>query len=399
MRASSACASSSRNDSRQVRVDLEGVAQSELPVRQPGLLGERLVQQLADRHRVGGVHSVRGGQVVVLAGVDDDPGPGVHLAGESLVHEGPDRVDVPEQDPVHRVVEHHVQPVQPGQGGDLRHAQPGCVVGQPHVPADLAADLVQSRPHQPEVLAGGVGAGVALPGGALRHVVEQALPGRADHRDHVRPGPRGGLRLRDVLVDVAGGHDQVDPGPARRVAEAVDQPLTPGPGPVDPAHPRRHRHPGRPTGPLGVPPGRDPEGDPAAALPRDRRLLRQGEQVGGLAPAQGVPHRQRDAVLQPYLGPDRVGQVVHPGHPVRVRPGQAGQAQRRPLHRDRAVGPGKADDGPDRAAGQPARGPHRRRVQLYRGNRRHGVLRSGVSAIQIADPRKSSRVGRLQTQV
>ena len=131
---------------RHVRVDLERVAEAELPVLEPGLLGEVLVEQLADGDRVRLVDGVGGGEVVVLAGVDDDPGAGVHLAGEALVDEGADRVDVAEQDPVHRVVEHHVEPLEPGQRGDLRHAQAGRVVGQPHVAAELLARRRRARP-------------------------------------------------------------------------------------------------------------------------------------------------------------------------------------------------------------------------------------------------------------
>ena len=232
-RASSAWASSSRNAVRQVRVDLEGVPEAELPVLEAGLLGEVLVEQLATRHRVRGLDRVGGGQVVVLAGVDDDPGAGVHLPAEPLVDEGPDRVDVAEQDPVHRVVEHHVQPLEPGQRGDLRHAQPGGVVGQPDVAAELLAGLVERGPHEPEVLLRRVGAGEALPGRALGHVVEQRLAGGADHRDHVGALAGGRLGLRDVLVDVAGRDDQVDPRPLRRVAVPLDQPVALAAAPVD----------------------------------------------------------------------------------------------------------------------------------------------------------------------
>ena len=105
------------------RVDLERVAKPELPVLEPGLLGEVLVEELGHRDRVRGLHRVGGGEVVVLTGVDDDPRPRVDLAAEPLVNEGADRVDVAEEDPVHRVVEHHVEPLEPREGGDLRHAQ------------------------------------------------------------------------------------------------------------------------------------------------------------------------------------------------------------------------------------------------------------------------------------
>ena len=52
-------------------------------------------------HRVRRLDGVGGGEVVVLAGVDDDAGAGVDLAGEALVDERADRVDVAEEDPVH----------------------------------------------------------------------------------------------------------------------------------------------------------------------------------------------------------------------------------------------------------------------------------------------------------
>ena len=203
----------------QVGVDLEGVPQTELPVLEARLLGEVLVQQLAGGHRVRGLDGVGGGQVVVLAGVDDDAGAGVHLSAEPLVDERAHRVDVAEEDAVHAVVEHHVEPLEARQCGDLGHAQAAGVVGQPYVAPELPARLVERRAHQPEVLLGRVGAGEPLAGGALGHVVEQRLAGRPDHGDHVGSLPGGLLRLRDVLVDVAGRDDQVDPRLAGRVPD------------------------------------------------------------------------------------------------------------------------------------------------------------------------------------
>ena len=191
----------------------------------PGLLGEVLVEELAGGDRVRRLDGVGGGEVVVLAGVDDDAGAGVDLAAEPLVDEGADRVDVAEEDAVHRVVEHHVEPLEPGQRRDLRHAEPGGVVGEPDVAPELATGLVERGAHQAEVLLGGVGAGEALAGRALGHEVEQGLAGRADHRDHVGALAGGVLGLRDVLVDVAGRHDQVDPGLAGGVADLLDHPL------------------------------------------------------------------------------------------------------------------------------------------------------------------------------
>ena len=210
---------------RQVGVDLEGVPEADLRVRQTGLLGEELVEQLAHRDRVRRLDRIGGRQVVVLAGVDDDAGAGVHLTRIPLVHKGSDRVDVAEEDPVHRVVEHHVEPLEPGEGGDLRHAEPGRVVREPYVAAELLAHVVERGPHDAEVLLRGVGAGVALAGRALGHVVEQRLTGRADHRDDVGALAGRGLGLRDVLVDVTGRDDEVDPRATRCVADPRDHAL------------------------------------------------------------------------------------------------------------------------------------------------------------------------------
>ena len=252
---------------RDVGVDLEGVAQAELPVLEAGLLAEVLVEQLAGGDRVRGLDGVGGGEVVVLAGVDDDPGPRVDLPAEALVDEGADRVDVAEEDAVHRVVEHHVEPLQAGQRRDLRHAQPGGVVGQPHVAAELLAGLVQRRPHQAEVLLGGVGAGEALAGRALGHVVEQALPGRADHRDDVGALAGRLLRLRDVLVDVARRDDQVDPRLARGVAEPADQPVALLAACVDPPDAGADLAAAGRGRAGGVPALREPEASPSRPRP------------------------------------------------------------------------------------------------------------------------------------
>ena len=330
-------------------VDLERVAQPELPVLEPRLLGEVLVEELAGGDRVRGVDRVGGGEVVVLAGVDDDPGAGVDLAAEALVDEGAHRVDVAEEDPVHRVVEHHVEPLEPGQRGDLGHAQAAGVVGQPDVAAELLAGLVERRPHQPEVLLGGVGAGVPLAGGALGDVVEQALPGRADHRDHVGALAGGLLRLRDVLVDVAGRDDQVDPRRARGVAVPGDHPLALLAAPVDGADAGADLLAAGGARALGVAALGEPERDRAGA-----RLLGQRGQVVGLAAHQRVPDRQRDAVLEAHVGADDVDQSVDPGRALGVGALQSGEPERGPLDGHGGVPLGHGDDRPARLAGQAA---------------------------------------------
>ena len=54
---------------------------------------------------------VVGGDVVVFAGVDDDPGGRADPAREELVDEGAAHIDVAEDDTVDRVVQDHVQPL------------------------------------------------------------------------------------------------------------------------------------------------------------------------------------------------------------------------------------------------------------------------------------------------
>ena len=95
------------------------------------------------------------------------------------------RVDVAEEDPVQRVVDHHVEALDRAHRGDLRHAQARAEVRQAHVAAVLLRPLVERLAHDPEVLLRGERAAVALRRRAVGHVVEQALRGRADHRDDV----------------------------------------------------------------------------------------------------------------------------------------------------------------------------------------------------------------------
>ncbi|MNX50423.1 hypothetical protein D3C86_810500 [compost metagenome] len=158
------------------------------------------------------LEGVGGGEVVVLAGVDDDVGRSADQAREVLVAERPEDVDVPEEDPVHGVVEQHVEPFLGRQRRDLGHAEAGSVVGELDVAAQLFADLVEGFAHQLEVGAGGVGAARALGGFTVGDEVDQRLAGGADDGDDVRSGARGGDGLGNVLVDVAGGDDQVPPG-------------------------------------------------------------------------------------------------------------------------------------------------------------------------------------------
>ena len=125
--------------------------------------------------------------------------------------------------------------------------------GQHQTPLDLA--------HVVEVLVqpGAVGGAQILLQARHRalHEVEQALPCRADDRDDIGSLSGRGLRLRDVLVDVAGGDDEVDPRGLLRVTMATDQPVADRALGVDGAYAACHRSACGPLGGLEVARGDD----------------------------------------------------------------------------------------------------------------------------------------------
>jgi hypothetical protein len=91
---------------------------------------------------------VGGRQVIVLAGVDDDAAPGDDAARDVLIDERPAHVDVAKEDPVHRVVEQHVEPFDRAHPGDLGHAEPRRVVGLVDVAPIFVARLVDGAPDE-----------------------------------------------------------------------------------------------------------------------------------------------------------------------------------------------------------------------------------------------------------
>ncbi len=113
---------------------------------------------------------------------------------------------------------------------------------------------------------------------------------------------------------------------------ALDEPLAGHPLPVDGPYAAGHL-PSRQRLRAGLLPALgEAEGDRAAG-----GLLGEGEQVLGLAAAQGVEDGCRDAVLEADLVADLVDEVVHPRHPLVVGAGESGQPQRGPLDGDRGV--------------------------------------------------------------
>ena len=161
---------------------------------------------------MGGLHGIGCSQVVVLSGVDDHSCKSVDDPREELVYEGPLHVDVPEEDTVEGVVEHHVESLERAHDGYLGHAQAGTVVAQADIAADLLAHLVQGLAHDAEVLLGSIGAAEPFGSGSVRHIVQQGLAGGTDDRDDVGALTCGGLGLHHILVDVAGGHYHIEVG-------------------------------------------------------------------------------------------------------------------------------------------------------------------------------------------
>ena len=167
------------------------------------------------------LHGIGGGEVVVLAGVDDYASKTVDDARKGLVDERSLHVDVAEQDAVQGVVEYHIKTFQRTHGGDLRHVETRAVVAEADVAAHLLAYLIQSLAHDAEVLLGGEGTAEAFGSGAVGHIVEQALARGADHGDDVGTLTGTGLGLHHVLVDVTRSHDDVEIGLAA-LADCLD---------------------------------------------------------------------------------------------------------------------------------------------------------------------------------
>ncbi len=173
-----------------------------------------LVQQLGGGHGVGFFDGVRGGEIVVFPGLDLDSGISVDHAAEILVQQGALGVYVAEEDAIHGVVEHQIQPFHGAHGGDLRHAEPGSVIGEADIAFLLFRHFVQSGAHDAEILLGGKGAAKTDRGGAVRHKVQQGLGGGADHGNDVRTLSGGCFGLHRVFVYVSGGDDHIDRGHA-----------------------------------------------------------------------------------------------------------------------------------------------------------------------------------------
>ena len=240
--------------------------------------------------------------------------------------------------------------------------RPGGVVGELEVAPEPARLVVERLAHDAEVLLGGVGAAVPLGGGAVRDVVEERLGGGADHRDDVGAGLGRRPGLLHVVVDVAGGDDQVLVGPrarpqlglervaarpparcssstaarASRASVLAQRPLLGG---------RQRRRPLRQAGD-----GLDDGGRVARPLPHDV-----AEPPGGAAPQQAAPV-----------------QLVH--HQVHLRdaarPGavEAEEPQHRPLDGHGGVAVDEAEHRRRHLVGQRAAAGHLVRIEVEVGD-------------------------------
>jgi hypothetical protein len=208
----------------EIRVDLVRVAQADLRVRHPGAMRELLVDKLRSQHRRRLLDGVGGREIVVLAGVDNNPGLGVEHARKMLVDERAAHVDVAEKNPVHRVVEQHVEPLERGERCDLRHAETARVVRQHDVAAETLAGFVERGAHDAEVFLRRVGTAEPFGRRAFGDVVEQRLSRRANDGDDLRAGFGGRHRGCAVLVDVAARDDDVQER-RRQLRQAREQRL------------------------------------------------------------------------------------------------------------------------------------------------------------------------------
>ena len=171
--------------------------------------GELLVDELGRQYGVSVLVCIVCGQVVVLAGVEDDIGITDDNSGEVLVDQCSLHVDISEQDPVDSVIEHDVQTLDRTHGCDLRHTHSGGIVAQTDVSADFFADLIQRFSHDPEVFLCCVGSAESLGRRSVRYVVQQRLGRRSDDRDDVSALTGSRLCLHHVFVDVSCRYDDV----------------------------------------------------------------------------------------------------------------------------------------------------------------------------------------------
>ena len=194
----------------EVWIDLEGVAESDLPVGHARAMGELLVDELGREYGRGLIDRVGGREVIVLAGIDDDARIGIEHPAEVLVHERALHINIAEQNAVHRVVEQHVEPLERADRRDLRHAQTACIIREQDVTAEPLRDLVQRGAHDGEVRLRRIRAAETLGRGPERNEVEQRLAGRPNYRDDLCARLGRGHRRGAVLVNIPAGDDHVE---------------------------------------------------------------------------------------------------------------------------------------------------------------------------------------------
>ena len=196
----------------QRRVHFKGVTQTHLLFGETCQKSKLFVDEVGGKHCVSLLYSVGGGEVVVLAGVDDNACIAVYYAAHELVNKRALHIDVAEQDTVESIVEHHVKTLKGTHSGYFGHTETRAIVAKADVAANLFANLVKSFAHDAEVFLRGESAAEALCGGAVRHIVKQALTRCADNGDDVGTLTCGCLSLYYVLIDIAGGNDYIEIG-------------------------------------------------------------------------------------------------------------------------------------------------------------------------------------------
>ena len=258
------------------------------------------------------------------------------VSTETYSEEGAAHVDVAEEDPVHRVVQQHVEALDRRHPRDLRHAKTARVVRLVDVATVIEGRLVGRAADDLEVLLRREGAAVSLGGGAFGDVVEERLRRRADDGDDVRASLGRGLGLQSVVVDVAGGDDDVlvrrgAGGDARLVRLALDARLVDA-GEAG-AGVRRQDAGGLACGERPL---------PVCALGTGEERRAEGETLGGVLHRVGAGgerpgEKEADAVTEEAGVAVAVDGDIDQRRPLVVDAGGAEGAEDGPLDADRGV--------------------------------------------------------------
>ena len=188
------------------------MSETHLSLRDVSEYCELFVDELGSSYSVSGFDSIICGEVVILAGVEDDSAVSDDYTGHELVYQSSLHIDVSEKNSVNSVVQHYVKSFKSSHCSDLRHAHSGGIVAESDISANLFANFVKSFSHDPEVFLCSVGSTETFCGGSVRNVVKKGLSGGSDNSDDVCALTSSSLSLDNVLIDITCSYDYVEVG-------------------------------------------------------------------------------------------------------------------------------------------------------------------------------------------